>query len=86
MAKLDLGKVISPFTHDFLAVFPDPEQSTYRKIITQLREHGALYANLSGAGATCFGVFEDRRQAERAAEALSNSWSFVKCCCSLLSM
>jgi 4-diphosphocytidyl-2-C-methyl-D-erythritol kinase len=86
MEKLELGKVISHFTNDFLAVFPDPEQSTYTKIITQLRECGALYANLSGAGATCFGFFADREQAEKAAEALRSSWGFVECCNTLLTM
>jgi 4-diphosphocytidyl-2-C-methyl-D-erythritol kinase len=38
--------------------------------LAQIRAAGALGAALSGSGPTCFGIFEDRPAAERAARAL----------------
>jgi 4-diphosphocytidyl-2-C-methyl-D-erythritol kinase len=38
--------------------------------LERLREAGALGAGVSGSGPTCFGLFEDRAAAERAAESL----------------
>jgi 4-diphosphocytidyl-2C-methyl-D-erythritol kinase len=40
---------------------------------------GAEFAGLSGAGSTCFGVFSQQATAEKAAEALSKTWKFVRC-------
>ncbi|MDR0323791.1 MAG: 4-(cytidine 5'-diphospho)-2-C-methyl-D-erythritol kinase, partial [Treponema sp.] len=68
------------FHNDFLPVFNEPEKSVYNSIISQLYELGADFANLSGAGSTCFGVFSKREQAEKASENLHDKWSFVKCC------
>jgi len=73
-------KVYSHFTNDFLSVFPEPEKSVYNEIIAKLRELGARYANLSGSGAACFGVFADREQARKAADALREKWVFVQDC------
>ena len=73
-------RVYSHFTNDFLSVFPEPESSVYNEIIVKLRELGARYANLSGSGATCFGVFTDREQAQKAAEALRGKWVFMQDC------
>jgi len=66
------------FYNDFLPVFDDQTKTIYNKIISQLFELGAQYANLSGSGSTCFGVFEKKEQAQRAAEILKNDWGFVK--------
>ncbi|MCL2175264.1 MAG: 4-(cytidine 5'-diphospho)-2-C-methyl-D-erythritol kinase [Treponema sp.] len=66
------------FRNDFLPVFEDRVKTIYNKIISQLLESGALYANLSGTGSTCFGVFENEEQAQRAAEVMQNDWDFVK--------
>jgi len=70
------------FKNDFLEVFPEKEKTIYHEIITQLKEQGALYANLSGAGSTCFGVFSEKEQAQKAAEVLSGKWNFVQACSS----
>ncbi|MDR2942143.1 MAG: 4-(cytidine 5'-diphospho)-2-C-methyl-D-erythritol kinase [Treponema sp.] len=69
-----------PFWNDFLPVFEEPEKSVYGDIISLLLYYGAGYANLSGSGSTCFGVFRDRAKAERSAKALKNKWEFSKVC------
>ncbi len=68
------------FFNDFISVFNEPEKSVYLSIISQLQELGADYANLSGTGSTCFGVFKEETQAEKAAAELRCKWGFVKCC------
>jgi len=73
LTALEWGK----FKNDFLDVFTEKERAVYNEIISELRELGAFYANLSGAGATCFGVFEKEEQAKKAAEALQDKWEFV---------
>ena len=77
-------KDFSLFTNDFLNFFPEPQKSVYNEIIAKLREFGAKYANLSGSGATCFGVFTDRGQAKKAVKALRKKWSFVRECSSIM--
>jgi 4-diphosphocytidyl-2-C-methyl-D-erythritol kinase len=77
-------KVYSLFFNDFLNFSPEPVKSVYNEIISSLRELGAQYANLSGSGATCFGVFADFRQAKRAAKALRKKWPFVRECQSII--
>jgi 4-diphosphocytidyl-2-C-methyl-D-erythritol kinase len=69
------------FFNDFLPVFEEPESSVYNEIISRLKDLGAQYANLSGSGSTCFGVFGDRAQAMKAAEILRSKWIFSKFCC-----
>ena len=66
------------FENDFLPVFPEREKSIYNGIISQLRTLGAEFANLSGAGSTCFGVFKDKEQAQQAAKTLRGKWGFVE--------
>jgi len=61
------------FKNDFLPVFKEPELSVYYKIISQLRESGADFAGLSGSGSTCFGVFIERKCAEKAALSLRDN-------------
>jgi 4-diphosphocytidyl-2-C-methyl-D-erythritol kinase len=72
--------VASDFFNDFLPVFTDPEKSIYNEIISQLRELGADYASLSGAGSTCFGVFQNKTQAEKAQRVMRSVWDFVVLC------
>jgi 4-diphosphocytidyl-2-C-methyl-D-erythritol kinase len=73
-----------PFENDFLPVFlrdsarGDANARSYRKIIGQLRDLGADFAGLSGAGSTCFGVFAEREQAAEAEKSLSKTWKLVK--------
>jgi 4-diphosphocytidyl-2-C-methyl-D-erythritol kinase len=69
-----------PFTNDFLPVFlsgEGEEAGAYRRIFSALREAGADFAGLSGAGSTCFGIFKDRKIAENALKTLSKEWIFV---------
>jgi len=70
----------SKFSNDFLSIFPEKEKSAYNGIISRLRELGAEYANLSGAGSTCFGVFKSGEQAQKAAEVMRDSWVFSVFC------
>jgi 4-diphosphocytidyl-2-C-methyl-D-erythritol kinase len=90
--KRESGKAASPkstvkkmefysFFNDFLPVFEEPESLVYNEIISRLKDLGAQYANLSGSGSTCFGVFGDRVKALRAAENLRNKWIFSEFCC-----
>jgi len=69
------------FFNDFLPVFEEPEISVYSEIISRLKDLGAQYANLSGSGSTCFGVFGDRAKAIKAAEILRSKWSLSEFCC-----
>ena len=68
------------FRNDFLPVFGERERSVYNEIISRLRELGADFAGLSGAGSTCFGVFKEREPAQRAAAVLRGMWDFVEIC------
>jgi 4-diphosphocytidyl-2-C-methyl-D-erythritol kinase len=72
-----------PFENDFLPVFlrgrggESGEAAAYRKILARLRELGADFAGLSGAGSTCFGVFSDSKRALRAERDLSTVWDIT---------
>jgi 4-diphosphocytidyl-2-C-methyl-D-erythritol kinase len=82
---LDGGQVADtpadwPFRNDFLPVFEDPEKSVYGDILSGLSYSGAGYANLSGSGSTCFGVFTDRAKAEKAAKTMRKKWKFSEFC------
>ena len=65
-----------PFYNDFLPVFfnshllkkdeNDSSAAVYRAILENLREKGASFTGLSGAGSCCFGVFTSREAAENA--------------------
>jgi len=68
------------FKNDFLPVFEEPESSVYKDIISRLKDSGAEYANLSGSGSTCFGVFGDRAKAQQAAKTLQKKWNFSEFC------
>jgi 4-diphosphocytidyl-2-C-methyl-D-erythritol kinase len=73
-----------PFWNDFLPVFEDPEKSVYGDILSRLWYLGAQYANLSGSGSTCFGVFADEKRAKKAVNALRGKWIFVQDCCTFI--
>jgi 4-diphosphocytidyl-2-C-methyl-D-erythritol kinase len=85
---LELGKRLSPsprdwsFENDFLPVLGATAEgekgAAYREILGRLRDLGADFAGLSGAGSTCFGVFTDREKAEKAEKNLLKTWNFVK--------
>ena len=72
-----------PFWNDFLPVFQTQVRDNapgkvYGEILGQLRDLGADFAGLSGAGSTCFGVFTQRMLAEKAGKVLLKIWNFVK--------
>jgi 4-diphosphocytidyl-2-C-methyl-D-erythritol kinase len=48
-----------------------------REIIQQLESTQALYAGLSGSGATCFGVYLTKAEAERAYEKINAPFKFL---------
>ncbi|MDR0999063.1 MAG: 4-(cytidine 5'-diphospho)-2-C-methyl-D-erythritol kinase [Treponema sp.] len=69
-----------PYTNDFLPLFlagGGEEAGAYRRLLSSLREEGADFAGLSGAGSTCFGIFKGRETAEKALQALSKRWNMV---------
>jgi len=68
------------YFNDFLDVFGDEERSTYNQIISQLKELGAQYANLSGAGSTCFGIFTENEKVQEAVKTLNSKYKFVQLC------
>ena len=68
-----------PYRNDFLPVFlADGERGgIYRDILEGLKTQGADFSGLSGAGATCFGVFSRQGAAEAAVRVLEKRWNFV---------
>ena len=71
------------FSNDFLNIFPENEKSVYQEIIANLKESGALFASLSGAGSVCFGVFENEEHARKTVELFRGKWKIVQFCSSL---
>ena len=71
-----------PFYNDFLPVFfasgDHQNADHYRAILAALKDAGASFAGLSGAGSCCFGVFKARETAEKAEKKLRISGNFVK--------
>ena len=58
----DMGNILETVT-----VAHYPEIASLKEI---MKEHGALNALMSGSGPTVFGIFNEREQAEKAAELL----------------
>jgi len=71
-----------PFYNDFLPVFyasgDHQNADQYRTILTMLKDAGASFAGLSGAGSCCFGIFKVREIAEKAEKKLRIPGNFVK--------
>jgi 4-diphosphocytidyl-2-C-methyl-D-erythritol kinase len=67
-----------PFFNDFFPVLNPGTGGAYHRILTRLKEEGADFSGLSGAGSTCFGVFIDRKTAENAAKILIKEQPFVQ--------
>ncbi|MDR1250133.1 MAG: 4-(cytidine 5'-diphospho)-2-C-methyl-D-erythritol kinase [Treponema sp.] len=64
-----------PYGNDFLEIFlggNGAQAAAYRSILEGLRSGGADFCGLTGSGSTCFGIFAEKRAAEKAAEALQN--------------
>jgi len=64
--------------NDFLDILP--EKKNYYRIIGCLKEAGAEFAGLSGTGSTCFGIFFEKMQAQKAVVYMNSEYRFVKCC------
>jgi 4-diphosphocytidyl-2-C-methyl-D-erythritol kinase len=67
-----------PFFNDFLPVLNLEAGGAYHRILTRLKDLGADFSGLSGAGSTCFGLFTDGKTAEMAAKALEKERPFVE--------
>lgn len=69
-----------PFFNDFSAAFEHEQADSLRcgEIVTALSANGALYAALSGSGSACFGVYTDRKEAEKAASNVSKMGLFCR--------
>lgn len=71
-----------PYKNDFLPVFlscgKKDEKEAYQNIFRAFEASGALFSGLSGAGSTCFGVYKDRKSAEKAVHGFHFAGSFVK--------
>ncbi|GHV82320.1 hypothetical protein AGMMS49991_08780 [Spirochaetia bacterium] len=68
-----------PYGNDFLPVFlADGERGgVYQDMLTGLKALGADFSGLSGAGATCFGIFSRQGAAAAAVKVLKKRWNFV---------
>jgi 4-diphosphocytidyl-2-C-methyl-D-erythritol kinase len=68
------------FENDFLPVFLANlgGGEMYGRILGRLGELGADFAGLSGAGSTCFGVFDRQEKAENAGKLLLKDWKCTK--------
>jgi len=53
------------------------EHPVVGELKSRLVDEGALYAAMSGSGATVFGVFPDREAAKKASESIKAPWSAV---------
>jgi 4-diphosphocytidyl-2-C-methyl-D-erythritol kinase len=71
-----------PYGNDFLPVFlASAERETgeaYRGMLEDLAVLGADFSGLSGAGSSCFGVFQDGGAAKEAIKTLSRHWKHVQ--------
>ena len=80
-----------PFWNDFFtttnaAIFSAADASAnatafadvYRALIKSLKDFGASFAGLSGAGSCCFGIFKTENVAERAVQELNGQGYFTK--------
>ncbi len=67
------------FYNDFLPVFLKGEhKEAYSVLLKTFKEHEADFCALSGSGSGCFGIFTQKKAAERAAGSLSQAKNFVE--------
>jgi 4-diphosphocytidyl-2-C-methyl-D-erythritol kinase len=71
-----------PYGNDFLPVFlslaAGETGDAYRGMLGDLTALGADFSGLSGAGSSCFGVFQDEGVAKEAVKVLSRQWNYVQ--------
>ena len=61
--KIELSQWQNEYSNDFENIL-EKTHPEIKKIKSQLIEHGAIYASLSGSGSTVFGIFETRKYIE----------------------
>jgi 4-diphosphocytidyl-2-C-methyl-D-erythritol kinase len=71
-----------PYGNDFLPVFfasaGRGAGEAYRGILRDLAALRADFSGLSGAGSSCFGIFQDKGAAKEAVKTLSPQWNYVQ--------
>jgi 4-diphosphocytidyl-2-C-methyl-D-erythritol kinase len=71
-----------PYGNDFLPVFlalaARETGDAYRGMLKDLATLGAVFSGLSGAGSSCFGIFQDEGVAREAVKILSRQWNYVQ--------
>lgn len=73
LERQDLGGVARRMYNVFSDALPASRESVVADIQNSLIQEGALGACLSGTGPTVFGIFEERQQAQAAADVLRQS-------------
>ena len=74
LERQDLSGVAQRLYNVFEDVLPPRKRAAVAEIRSQLLEHGALGACMSGTGPTVFGMFRDEADARRAERALRGQW------------
>ena len=64
---------IADYMGNVLETVTIPQYPVIEEIKNHMKDHGALNAMMSGSGPTVFGLFDDKRTAEYACEALKES-------------
>lgn len=64
------------FSNDFTSVVAE-EYQEIRRALDDVKDSGALFCDMSGSGATVFGVYEDASHLEAANRQLSDKWKTV---------
>jgi len=74
-----------PFRNDFLPVLLEgaegeqgAKSGAYRALLDTFQNKGACFSGLTGSGSCCFGIFQDRAQAEKAEKALCGKGNFTR--------
>lgn len=74
LERQDLSGVAQRLYNVFEDVLPPRKRAAVAEIRSQLLEHGALGACMSGTGPTVFGMFRDEAGARQAERALRGQW------------
>ncbi len=64
------------FVNDFTALVAG-RYPVIAKVVGELKDCGACFADMSGSGSTVFGIFEDKKDALKARDKLSGRWCTV---------
>ncbi|GMO22668.1 MAG: 4-(cytidine 5'-diphospho)-2-C-methyl-D-erythritol kinase [Termitinemataceae bacterium] len=81
--SLQIDPMLWKFKNDFTGAFVNCINETginYEEILQDIKKNGAAFANISGSGATCFGVFKNKKTAAVAVKKLQTKYPFVQYC------